>query len=202
MADVKGSNQPGTTSALHSVQGTDASKERSCGTVDSSKREERGIHAASPSEFFKLLEISPMSDLAALKRRKRRAPAALNQTWSRGNRRLKVLTNRVGLLDCTHFGWGRSSVGRAPQWHCGGQGFESPRLHHLTCSVAGRTKTSSCGFTASTAGSHSRTAALVFPNLPTHNLLLNVQPKMGSRTQWLQRMTTPSLAALTVVSSN
>ena len=27
-------------------------------------------------------------------------------------------------------GWGRSSVGRAPQWHCGGQGFESPRLHH------------------------------------------------------------------------
>jgi hypothetical protein len=23
---------------------------------------------------------------------------------------------------------GRSSVGRAPQWHCGGQGFESPRL--------------------------------------------------------------------------
>src|SRR5438128_8356415 len=26
-------------------------------------------------------------------------------------------------------GWGRSSVGRAPQWHCGGQGFESPRLH-------------------------------------------------------------------------
>ena len=27
------------------------------------------------------------------------------------------------------FGWGRSSVGRAPQWHCGGQGFESPRLH-------------------------------------------------------------------------
>ena len=28
------------------------------------------------------------------------------------------------------FGWGRSSVGRAPQWHCGGLGFESPRLHH------------------------------------------------------------------------
>ena len=27
------------------------------------------------------------------------------------------------------FGWGLSSVGRAPQWHCGGQGFESPRLH-------------------------------------------------------------------------
>ena len=36
---------------------------------------------------------------------------------------------------CVHptlhpLGWGRSSVGRAPQWHCGGQGFESPRLHH------------------------------------------------------------------------
>src|ERR1700674_3104489 len=25
--------------------------------------------------------------------------------------------------------WGRSSVGRAPQSHCGGQGFKSPRLH-------------------------------------------------------------------------
>lgn len=26
---------------------------------------------------------------------------------------------------------GRSSVGRAPQWHCGGQGFNSPRLHQF-----------------------------------------------------------------------
>src|ERR1019366_1547717 len=26
-------------------------------------------------------------------------------------------------------GRGRSSVGRAPQSHCGGQGFKSPRLH-------------------------------------------------------------------------
>ena len=26
--------------------------------------------------------------------------------------------------------WGRSSVGRAPQWHCGGRKFESCRLHH------------------------------------------------------------------------
>jgi hypothetical protein len=25
--------------------------------------------------------------------------------------------------------WGRSSVGRAPEWHSGGQGFDSPRLH-------------------------------------------------------------------------
>ena len=25
--------------------------------------------------------------------------------------------------------WGRSSVGRALQWHCRGQGFDSPRLH-------------------------------------------------------------------------
>jgi hypothetical protein len=24
-----------------------------------------------------------------------------------------------------------SSVGRAPQWHCGGQGFESPRLQYI-----------------------------------------------------------------------
>ena len=27
---------------------------------------------------------------------------------------------------------GRSSVGRAPQSHCGGQGFKSPRLHQLS----------------------------------------------------------------------
>ena len=26
--------------------------------------------------------------------------------------------------------WGRSSVGRAPRLQRGGQGFESPRLHH------------------------------------------------------------------------
>ena len=29
------------------------------------------------------------------------------------------------------FSRGLSSVGRAPQWHCGGQGFESPRLQSL-----------------------------------------------------------------------
>jgi PD-(D/E)XK nuclease superfamily protein len=27
--------------------------------------------------------------------------------------------------------WGRSSAGRAPEWHSGGQGFEPPRLHCL-----------------------------------------------------------------------
>src|SRR5213080_911674 len=26
--------------------------------------------------------------------------------------------------------WGRSSAGRASQWHCEGQGFDPPRLHH------------------------------------------------------------------------
>src|SRR5438132_5405695 len=31
---------------------------------------------------------------------------------------------------------GRSSVGRAPQWHCGGQGFESPRLQSTLAAVA------------------------------------------------------------------
>jgi putative endonuclease len=36
----------------------------------------------------------------------------------------------AGTLYTLSTGWGRSSVGRAPQWHCGGQGFESPRLHH------------------------------------------------------------------------
>src|SRR6266480_50209 len=30
---------------------------------------------------------------------------------------------------------GRSSVGRAPQWHCGGQGFESPRLQSSLASA-------------------------------------------------------------------
>ena len=25
---------------------------------------------------------------------------------------------------------GRSSAGRAPAWHAGGQGFDPPRLHH------------------------------------------------------------------------
>src|SRR5207247_1034594 len=49
--------------------------------------------------------------------------------WSSGARPAKSLTNRRRLLDSGHSGWGRSSVGRAPQWHCGGQGFESPRLH-------------------------------------------------------------------------
>src|SRR5437588_12664523 len=29
------------------------------------------------------------------------------------------------------FSRGLSSVGRAPQWHCGGQGFESPRLQNF-----------------------------------------------------------------------
>ena len=28
---------------------------------------------------------------------------------------------------------GRSSVGRALQWHCRGQGFDSPRLHFGSC---------------------------------------------------------------------
>ena len=27
--------------------------------------------------------------------------------------------------------WGHSSVGRAPAWHAGGQGFESPWLHEV-----------------------------------------------------------------------
>src|SRR5215472_11770522 len=35
-------------------------------------------------------------------------------------------------------GRGRSSVGRAPQSHCGGQGFKSPRLHQPRPSAARR----------------------------------------------------------------
>src|SRR2546423_15237243 len=30
---------------------------------------------------------------------------------------------------------GLSSVGRAPQWHCGGQGFESPRLQNFRAQI-------------------------------------------------------------------
>ena len=29
--------------------------------------------------------------------------------------------------------WGRSSAGRAPALHAGGQEFDPPRLHHLVC---------------------------------------------------------------------
>src|ERR1700690_2690807 len=45
------------------------------------------------------------------------------------SRRCFLLTIVFSYLECSDSGWGRSSVGRAPQWHCGGQGFESPRLH-------------------------------------------------------------------------
>jgi hypothetical protein len=33
---------------------------------------------------------------------------------------------------------GRSSAGRAPEWHSGGQGFDPPRLHQIDPYVAGR----------------------------------------------------------------
>ena len=31
--------------------------------------------------------------------------------------------------------WGRSSAGRAPALQAGGQEFDSPRLHHLYCTL-------------------------------------------------------------------
>ena len=43
----------------------------------------------------------------------------------------KAFDKTTVVITFTDSGWGRSSVGRAPQWHCGGQGFESPRLHHV-----------------------------------------------------------------------
>ena len=46
------------------------------------------------------------------------------------HRQAKSLTSAGGTLDYVLSGWGRSSVGRAPEWHSGGQGFEPPRLHH------------------------------------------------------------------------
>src|SRR5436853_5171452 len=42
-----------------------------------------------------------------------------------------ILTTPGGLFTLRVPGRGRSSVGRAPEWHSGGQGFEPPRLHHL-----------------------------------------------------------------------
>jgi hypothetical protein len=41
-----------------------------------------------------------------------------------------LLTILARVLPFLRSGWGRSSVGRAPEWHSGGQGFEPPRLHH------------------------------------------------------------------------
>ena len=41
-----------------------------------------------------------------------------SSTWQ-----LEPLYNLIRTL------WGCSSVGRAPQWHCGGQGFKSLQLH-------------------------------------------------------------------------
>ncbi len=48
-----------------------------------------------------------------------------------------VLTHANAFLKCARFYglWGRSSVGRAPQWHCGGRRFEPCRLHHFKRSV-------------------------------------------------------------------
>ncbi len=43
----------------------------------------------------------------------------------RGNQRPRAI----------RFSWGRSSVGRALQWHCRGLGFDSPRLHHPVSGV-------------------------------------------------------------------
>ena len=57
--------------------------------------------------------------------------------WVVGNLKVfwkSALTVPVNFLKCAPLSgqWGRSSVGRAPQWHCGGQEFESPRLHHFS----------------------------------------------------------------------
>jgi hypothetical protein len=58
----------------------------------------------------------------------------------RRNRQFQILTldpvGRGGYTPAPHR-WGRSSVGRAPEWHSGGQGFDSPRLHQSPSSEAG-----------------------------------------------------------------
>jgi hypothetical protein len=45
----------------------------------------------------------------------------------------KPLTHAASFLKWHRFHglWGRSSVGRAPQWHCGGRRFDPCRLHHF-----------------------------------------------------------------------
>src|SRR6185503_8643955 len=40
--------------------------------------------------------------------------------------------------------WGRSSAGRASQWHCEGQGFDPPRLHH-SANLASKTSAAHSG---------------------------------------------------------
>src|SRR5829696_1387346 len=55
------------------------------------------------------------------------------------DRRLRatlILSTQLRYTHATKHDWGRSSVGRAPPLHGGGQGFESPRLHsqkHAFC---------------------------------------------------------------------
>ena len=49
-----------------------------------------------------------------------------------------VATGRPGAGVILRGPWGCSSVGRAPRSHRGGQGFESPHLHHRSGSGRGR----------------------------------------------------------------
>jgi hypothetical protein len=58
------------------------------------------------------------------------------------DRRLRatlILSTQLRYTHATKHDWGRSSVGRAPPLHGGGQGFESPRLHFEMCRFAGLT---------------------------------------------------------------
>ena len=49
--------------------------------------------------------------------------------------RLKIEISRLTVFKTPFysdsFEWGRSSIGRAPQWHCGGRRFDSVRLHQV-----------------------------------------------------------------------
>ena len=67
----------------------------------------------------------------AASRRRRARARRMAGARAKEDRGPKDLTTRRPSVECASLWvWGRSSVGRAPQWHCGGQGFESPRLHH------------------------------------------------------------------------
>src|SRR5829696_2555466 len=68
--------------------------------------------------------LFPTSRSATLRRRHCTAPRALKNT---GAARKLILRSKRG----------RSSVGRAPPLHGGGQGFESPRLHYPFVAICG-----------------------------------------------------------------
>ncbi len=102
-------------SARHYLRsGEVGSTRRNCPTTEGGAGH---FHAKTPCrEIFPLL---PLRDLANFE------PTKQKTAW-------QAVRERYNLRRPKDLGfWGISSVGRAPQWHCGGQRFESAMLHHL-----------------------------------------------------------------------